>query len=99
MNSKITIITITTFIIILTLISFSSSQKTLQKIKLEENTKGSRFFVDEFGRVRLFHGTNFVEKVFPWYPSLNRSEIASLKDLGFNAVRLGCMWAGIEPSR
>ncbi|CAF3619362.1 unnamed protein product [Rotaria sordida] len=26
------------------------------------------FIVDESGRVRIYHGANFVLKQFPWYP-------------------------------
>ena len=66
----------------------------LNKIKL----KNSRF-VDNYGRVKLFHGGNYVNKVFPWYPQnlLNDTELDNLKLWGFNAVRLGVMWTGLRP--
>eukprot|EP00927_Polykrikos_kofoidii_P059479 TRINITY_DN5462_c0_g1_i1.p1 TRINITY_DN5462_c0_g1~~TRINITY_DN5462_c0_g1_i1.p1 ORF type:complete len:700 (-),score=78.38 TRINITY_DN5462_c0_g1_i1:191-2290(-) len=64
-------------------------------------------FVDTEGRVRLFHGVNVVQKSFPWHPSLgdfhpntslNAEDMANLRSWGFNAVRLGIMWPGVEPS-
>lgn len=41
---------------------------------------------------------NRVQKGFPWYPAtlLNDSHIDSLSKWGFNAVRLGTMWSGVE---
>merc|ERR1719158_1668919 len=60
-----------------------------------------------FGRVRTFHGVNAVQKSFPWLPStgsfdhessLNREDISNLKKWGFNVVRLGVMWPGVEPA-
>ncbi len=57
------------------------------------------YFHDSQGRASIFHGTNFVNKEFPWYPPslLNQSHIQDLKDSGMNAVRLGFMWTGAEP--
>lgn len=72
----------------------------LDKISLEDGT-----FVDPFGRTRLFHGANFVQKSFPWYPYggtydlTNETQLDNLKAWGFNAVRLGVMWAGIIPEK
>jgi hypothetical protein len=63
--------------------------------------KGGRF-VDDLGRIRLFRGLNFVEKQFPWYDKrmLDASLIEVLaKEGGFNLVRLGVMWSGIEPEK
>lgn len=66
----------------------------------------SHRFVDEFGRTRIFHGVNSVYKVFPWYPqttgfdaksSLSDIDAKNLKGWGFNVVRLGVMWPGVEP--
>jgi len=64
-------------------------------------------FTAEDGRVRVFHGVNVVHKEFPWHPSfgefdantsLNAGDIANLSSWGFNVVRLGVMWPGVEPS-
>lgn len=71
------------------------------------NVNGQRFttgqngaIFDEFGRLRIFHGTNFVQKGFPWYPEvlLNVSNIKQLASWGFNAIRLGTMWTGAQPT-
>lgn len=72
-------------------------------IKVDPNTQ---MFIDEAGRVRLFHGVNAVFKLPPFLPeldgfdpsnSLNTQDIAQLQEWGFNAVRLGVMWPGLEP--
>ena len=58
-----------------------------------------KFIYDDFGRVKLFHGTNFVQKGFPWYPDvlLNEENIKEMASWGFNTIRLGVMWSGVEP--
>jgi len=62
-------------------------------------------FVDALGRQHYFHGINAVVKEHPWIPtrgaftpqgSLGPEDIANLKKWGFNAVRLGVMWPGVE---
>ncbi|CAF3644939.1 unnamed protein product [Rotaria sp. Silwood1] len=55
--------------------------------------------IDEANRVRFYHGVNFVRKEFPWYPSelLDSSFVTNLAQTGMNVVRLGIMWAGVEP--
>ncbi|CAF1390470.1 unnamed protein product [Rotaria sordida] len=57
------------------------------------------YIVDEAKRVRFYHGVNFVQKGFPWYPSelLDPAFVANLHQWGLNVVRLGIMWAGVEP--
>ncbi|XP_078583548.1 endoglycoceramidase-like [Branchiostoma floridae x Branchiostoma japonicum] len=57
------------------------------------------WFLDSSGRVRIFHGINAIQKGFPWYPAqmLNQSRLDELQSWGFNALRLGMMWAGAEP--
>ena len=66
----------------------------LSKIKLKDN-----LFVDEYGRVKLFHGANYVNKGFPWYPQelTNQTHLDNLKLWGFNSIRLGVMWTGLRP--
>ncbi|KAF2069016.1 hypothetical protein CYY_009664 [Polysphondylium violaceum] len=72
-------------------------------IKVDPTTQ---FLIDESYRVRLFHGVNVVYKIPPYYPStgefdpitsLNQQDIDNLVGWGFNAVRLGVMWPGVEP--
>lgn len=67
----------------------------------------SRMFVDEYGRSRIFHGFNAVVKVAPFIPitdhfdpqmSISDEDIANLKSWGFNFIRLGVMWPGVEPA-
>ena len=74
-------------------------------IQVDPNTHG---FVDEFGRARIFHGVNAVYKIPPWYPetegfdpknSLTDIDAKTLKSWGFNVVRLGVMWPGVEPTK
>ncbi|KAH7245032.1 putative cellulase [Fusarium tricinctum] len=64
--------------------------------------------VDEYGRIRFFHGTNVVMKEAPWYrpfqwipgvPSFGEQDLQTLHDMGLNIVRLGHSWAGAEPVR
>jgi len=47
----------------------------------------------------MFRGINQVNKGAPWYPELMLEEKhqQELKDWGFNLVRLGSMWSGLEP--
>lgn len=56
-------------------------------------------FIDEHGRVRMFHGYNSVVKHHPWYDPmmLTSKRLQDTKELGFNVVRLGCMWSGVMP--
>ncbi|XP_064646711.1 endoglycoceramidase-like [Lineus longissimus] len=60
-----------------------------------------KWLVDSDGRVRVFHGWNSVLKSPPWYDDniLNETQLAIFKQMGFNAVRLGAMWTGFEPSK
>mmetsp|Transcript_24973 Transcript_24973/g.69919 ORF Transcript_24973/g.69919 Transcript_24973/m.69919 type:complete len:505 (+) Transcript_24973:117-1631(+) len=53
---------------------------------------------DSAGRRLLFRGTNFVQKGTPWYPEvlLNASRLEQYAHWGFNAIRLGYMWSGVE---
>lgn len=61
-------------------------------------------FYDSQNREITFHGTNVVVKVPPYIPttgnynklwSFGPQDIKNLKDNGFNAIRLGVMWAGV----
>uniref|UniRef100_A0A6C0JCS3 Glycoside hydrolase family 5 domain-containing protein n=1 Tax=viral metagenome TaxID=1070528 RepID=A0A6C0JCS3_9ZZZZ len=61
---------------------------------------------DEYKLERIFHGVNVVYKGYPWHPNIDRfnpetsfsiEDIEFLKQSGFNAIRLGVMWPGLEP--
>jgi endoglycosylceramidase len=49
----------------------------------------------------LFHGFNSVKRGPTWfdYQILNETRLKIFKDWGFNFVRLGTMWSGIEPKK
>jgi len=62
-------------------------------------------YVDAHGRARVFHGVNVVYKTEPWYPasdhwdnqtSLDKKTLEYMREWGFNVVRLGVMWPGVE---
>jgi hypothetical protein len=86
----------------------SSAKLSAIKLSGTNGIKGFRTFVDEEGRERIFHGVNAVVKGPPWIPtygafdvetSLGPDDFEILQDLGVNVIRLGIMWAGIEPTR
>ncbi|KAJ5067604.1 cellulase [Anaeramoeba ignava] len=90
---KITIF-LSTFLLIKMVIGFISVDPT------------SRMILDNNGRSILFHGVNMVTKEFPYHPNLEewspemslvQEDIDNLKKWGFNGVRLGVMWPGVEP--
>ncbi|KAJ3073537.1 hypothetical protein HDU98_001277 [Podochytrium sp. JEL0797] len=68
-------------------------------------------FYDSQGRARIFRGTNVVRKGFPFHPdisdsavpgsydSFNQGDINFLVSMGVNTIRLGVLWAGVEPVR
>jgi len=75
------------------------------RISVDNST---HLFMSSDGRVRVYHGVNVVQKSFPWHPSLgdfdahgslNRQDMLNLREWGFNCVRLGVMWPGVEPTR
>lgn len=60
-----------------------------------------RWITDAKGRVVIFHGINMVYKLPPYYPSaagFDDDDAAFLKQIGFNAVRVGVIWKALEPS-
>ncbi len=69
------------------------------------HSPGGPYLYDAKGRVVLLHGTNVVYKHAPYiaYPDPGRpwnfdaSDAARMQSLGFNVVRLGIEWQGLEP--
>ncbi|CAF2073205.1 unnamed protein product [Rotaria magnacalcarata] len=66
----------------------------------------TQHFVDEFGRVRIFHGVNVVYKQPPFLPnmtnfdpqnSLTEFDLDNLHKWGFNVIRLYAAWMGVNP--
>jgi len=59
-----------------------------------------RWITDAQGRVVVVHGVNLVYKRKPYAPDaigFDDADAAFLAREGFNAVRLGIIWAGLEP--
>jgi len=59
-----------------------------------------RWITDARGRVVIVHGTNMVYKLAPYYPAavgFDNDDAAFLAGIGFNAVRVGVIWKGLEP--
>jgi len=83
----------------------SSKPLPVDAVRIDPSTG---FLRDSKGRVRIFHGFNVVYKEAPWYPpsdaftptdSLDGHTMDLMHSWGFNIVRLGVMWPGVEPSR
>lgn len=62
---------------------------------------------DACGRTRLFRGVNVVQKGWPWLPelqafnpftSLAPADYPFMRSFGVNAMRLGALWPGWEPT-
>jgi endoglycosylceramidase len=80
---------------------------------MEENTylsgplssAGGPFMTDRFGRTVILHGVNAVYKLAPYTltvqpgqpNSLDAADAQRISEDGFNVVRVGVIWAGIEP--
>lgn len=65
-------------------------------------TSNGHFFVDEYGRTVILHGVNVGKKTTPFIrpeSEFNSGDIERLRSWGFNVVRLGVIWEGIEPNR
>jgi endoglycosylceramidase len=61
-----------------------------------------QFLVDGRGRTLLLHGANVVYKREPYYPPpevFDESDVEQIRGWGFNFVRLGAIWAGVQPAR
>jgi endoglycosylceramidase len=59
-----------------------------------------RWLIDAQGRVLTVHGFNMVNKLPPYTPQsvgFGDDDAAFLEANGFNAVRLGVIWSGVEP--
>ena len=66
---------------------------------------GGPFIYDKYGRVVLMHGVDLVYKVPPYEVEVTGSgpnvltvpEVMRMAALGFDVVRLGIIWTGLEP--
>lgn len=60
-----------------------------------------RWFTDEQGRVVIIRGTAMLNKLTPYYPAalgFGDKDLSFLAENGFNGIRIGFIWAGVEPS-
>jgi endoglycosylceramidase len=82
-----------------------AARRHLPWIKVDVNRKR---LVDDRGHERLFHGVNVISKQAPYLPrtdsfsvedSLAESDIADMRDMGFNVVRLLVALPGVMPER
>lgn len=69
----------------------------------DTGSAGERQFIrDSQGRAVTLHGVNVVYKREPYYPPpgvFDESDVEKISGWGFNFVRLGAIWAGVEPER
>ena len=85
-------------------IFIACSLSELPHIRVDPSTQ---HFIDEYGRVRIFHGVNVVYKVPPYLPnlthfdpqnSLTDEDLNNLHQWGFNVIRLYTSWMGVNPT-
>ena len=83
-------------LVLLAAVSVSNAINSTSKIRL---SVVDRWITDQHGRVRIFHGFNSVMKGPPYYDEqiMNETRLKLYQEWGFNAVRLGTMWAGAQP--
>lgn len=63
-------------------------------------SRSGRWFTDAQGKVLVIHGTNMINKLPPYKPEalgFGEKDLHFLADNGFNGIRLGFSWAGVEP--
>ncbi len=59
-----------------------------------------RWITDDQGRVVILHGVNMMNKFAPYHPAalgFDDDDIAKIAAEGFNTIRLGFIWKGLEP--
>ncbi|CAF3794333.1 unnamed protein product [Adineta steineri] len=80
------------------------SYSELSPIQIDPLTQ---HFIDEYGRVRIFHGVNVVYKLPPFLPnltdfdpqnSLTNDDLNNLHQWGFNVIRFYTSWMGVNPT-
>lgn len=85
------------------IVSIVHCSSVLPSIQIDPD---SQHFIDEFGRVRIFHGVNVVYKQPPFLPnltnfdpqnSLTDFDLDNLQKWGFNVIRLYTSWMGVNP--
>jgi endoglycosylceramidase len=59
------------------------------------------WLTDEQGRVVIIRGTAMINKLAPYYPAalgFGDKDLSFLAQNGFNGIRIGFIWAGVEPN-
>jgi endoglycosylceramidase len=80
---------------------YGTEEDTTQVGPVGPITVANGTLVDAAGRPVILHGVNVVYKLSPYLPSLaqfGQADVNELKALGFNFVRLGFLWEGMEPT-
>ncbi len=88
------------FFIILTIAFFSCNSKEIHKIHPDRALRTSQMkFVDQQGRHVILNGINLVDKTVDgdYLEEFSPTLMANFKEWGFNCIRLGIVWAGVEP--
>jgi endoglycosylceramidase len=85
----------------LALVALASARADARPPQLRRD---GRWLVDRAGRVVVLHGVNAVWKLKPYVPpdeprGFTEADAQWLEDHGFNAVRLGVLFAGVMPQR
>ncbi|HXQ62770.1 MAG TPA: cellulase family glycosylhydrolase [Acidimicrobiales bacterium] len=86
-------------------ILYPSGAATTSAVEGLIRSPGGPYLYDQQGRVVFFHGVNAVYKHRPYelYPdpgkpwNLSAADASLMARLGFNLVRLGMTWSGLEP--
>ena len=77
---------------------------TARAVPIPQLRRQGRWLVDRQGRVVLLHGINLVWKHDPYVPPATAAgftwrDALWLRRHGFNAARVGTLWAGLTPER
>ncbi|NOR74794.1 MAG: cellulase family glycosylhydrolase [Draconibacterium sp.] len=86
------------YTLVFTLLLFSCTQTEVTKSKGYISIEGQKF-VDSNGRQVIFNGINFISKnpAEKYMPLQNHETFENFKKWGFNCIRLGIIWDGLEP--
>jgi endoglycosylceramidase len=58
--------------------------------------RNNRIYDSDGGEI-IFHGVNINQKRFPYYDNITGEQLRVLQQTGINGIRLGVMWAGVQP--
>lgn len=86
-----------------TLTGATSGTATADPAPVPRLQREGRTLVDQYGRIVIVHGLNFVWKKAPYVPpntaeGFTATDAQWLYDHGFNGARLGILWPGVNPT-